>query len=79
MVGYACPYCQSPLFQRPLSSIGVGNVKVWRGCADCFPTAIIDALAALNLPSRQSSPPPTERWWLIDRPAPADAEEGGTR
>ncbi len=75
MVGYACPHCHRPLLLRPLSSIGFGNVKVWRGCHQCFPTAIIEALAALKLPSQQPSPPPEHEWWLIDRPAPADDEE----
>jgi hypothetical protein len=75
MVGYACPNCHRPLRQRPLSSIGVGNVKYWRGCDQCFPTAIVEALQALHLPSAQQSPPDDIDWWLIDRPSRADDSE----
>ncbi len=76
MPGYACPNCHRPLRQRPLSSIGLGNVKVWRGCDECFATSIIAALRALHLPSQQQSPPDTIDWWLIDRPSRAN-DEGG--
>lgn len=76
MPSYVCPSCQRPLHQRPLSSIGVGNVKVWRGCAECFAPSIVAALRALNLPSHQQSPPDDIDWWLIDRNIPA-VDEGG--
>ncbi len=75
MPGYACPNCHRPLRQRPLSSIGVGKVKVWRGCDLCFGPSIIAALAALHLPSQQQSPPDTIDWWLIDRPVRTNDDE----
>jgi hypothetical protein len=76
MPGYACPNCHRPVRQRPLSSIGIGNVKIWRGCDECFATSIIAALKALNLPSQQQSPPDDIDWWLIDRSTRVHEDEG---
>jgi len=66
MPNFQCPNCGRPLTQPALSSIGIGGVAVWRGCGDCLPGAVVDAMRD----SRQPLP-------SLDHEQPQDAAPTG--